>query len=177
VTATVLPPLHWHPSPNVSSRHGQKVHLIVAHRPVGSYDGSIATLCDPAREASAHVITKKGGLEATQLVAWDEKAWACEAFNAFSDNIEFSDEMWVGGDPHGLAVAARIVAFRCHVRGIPAVWTHDPMNKPGVCRHYDLGVIGGGHTDPTTLTGTWVSFMVMVKAELERGGFRQSWGR
>jgi hypothetical protein len=116
-------------------------------------------------------------MEATQLVKWDDKAWACEAFNAFSDNIEFSDEMWVGDDQHGLAVAARIVAFRCHVRGIPAVWTRDPMNKPGVTRHYDLGAVGGGHTDPTTDTAVWTHFVRMVKAELDRGGFRPVWGR
>ncbi len=178
----ILPtPLHWHPSPNFSSRGGQKVHLIVAHRPVGSYEGSIATLCDttrpPPERVSAHVITKEGGHEATQLVGWDEKAWACVAFNAFSDNIEFSDEMWVGQDPHGLAVAARIVAFRCHVRGIPAVWTKAPHTTPGVCRHYDLGIAGGGHTDPTTDDAVWTHFMTLVVAELARGGFRKTWGR
>jgi hypothetical protein len=173
----VLPPLTWHQSPNYSSRHGEKVHLIVCHRPVGSYAGSIATLCDPSRQASAHVITKTGGLEATQLVAWGDKAWACVAFNSMSDNIEFSDEMWVGQDPHGLAVAARIVAFRCHERGIPPVWTRDPLNTAGVCRHYDLGVAGGGHTDPTTDDSVWRSFMSMVIAEFNRGGFRATWGR
>lgn len=98
------------------------------------------------------------------------------AFNAFSDNIEFNDEMWVGHDPHGLAVAARIVAFRCKVRGIPPIWTHDPMNVPGVCRHYDLGVIGGGHTDPTTNNATFSHFMGMVKAEFKRGEFLNTWG-
>lgn len=173
----VLPNLLWRPSPNFSSRHGQKVHLIVAHRPVGGYEGAIATLCDPARQASAHIVTKPGGLEATQLVGWDEKAWACEAFNAFSDNIEFSDEMWVGDDPHGLAVAARIVAFRCHERGIPPTWTKQPHTTPGVCRHYDLGVAGGGHTDPTLVVQVWERFMALVKKEHTRAGFRETWGR
>jgi len=173
----VLPPLLWDPSPNYSSRRGQSVHLVVCHRPVGSYEGSIATLKNPASQASAHVITKPGGQEATQLVAWGDKAWACMAFNAFSDNIEFSDEMWVGDDPEGLAVAARIVAFRLHERGLPAVWTRDPNNKPGFTRHYDLGMIGGGHTDPTTDLAVWEQFVSMVQAEAKRGGFRKTWGR
>lgn len=173
----VLPALDQVPSPNFSSRHGESVHLIVCHRPVGTYEGSITHLCDPAAEASAHVITKRGGLDATQLVGWDDKAWACKAFNAFSDNLELSDEMWVGGDPHGLAVAARIVAFRCHKRGIPAVWTKQPHTTPGVCRHYDLGIAGGGHTDPTTDDMVWRHFITLVVAELQRGGFRPSWGR
>lgn len=171
-----LPKLLWNPSPNFSSRNGEKVHLVVCHRPVGSYLGSIETLKNPATEASAHVITKPGGHEATQLVAWNDKAWACKAFNSFSDNIEFNDEMWVGQDKVGLEVAARIVAFRCHVRGIPPVWTRDPMSTPGICRHYDLGLIGGGHTDPTTDTPTWLHFVAMVKSEYDKGGFRKRWG-
>lgn len=177
MSGVVLPPLVNHPSPNFSSRHGEKVHLIVCHRPVGSYEGSIKFLCTEAAQASAHVITKPGGEEATQLVSWDDKAWACRAFNAFSDNLELSDEMWVGDDPAGLAVAARIVAFRCHVRGIPATWTRDPSHVPGVCRHYDLGLAGGGHTDPTLDTQVWRGFMAKVAAELKRGGFRKTWGR
>lgn len=178
MTAVDLPPLKSVPSPNYSSRHGTAVHLVVCHRPVGSYAGSIATLCEDRGElsASAHVITKTGGVEATQLVGWGQKAWACEAFNAFSDNLELSDEMWVGDDPHGLAVAARIVAFRCHVRGVPALWTRAPHTTPGVCRHYDLGIAGGGHTDPTTDDHVWEAFMHLVAAELARGGFRKTWG-
>jgi hypothetical protein len=104
------------------------------------------------------------------------KAWACVAFNAFSDNLEINDEVWAGTDPHGYLVAARIVAFRCHQRGIPPVWTRDPANKPGVCRHYDLGAIGGGHTDPTTSASQWLAFMGRVQHEHTRGGFRKVWG-
>lgn len=172
----VLPPLDQKHSPNQSSRHGQRVHLIVVHRPVGSYEGSIRALMDPAHQASAHVIMKKGGREATQLVAWDQKAWACMAFNALSDNLEIADECWDGSDPHGLAVAARIVAFRCLKRKIDPVWTHDPLNKPGICRHFDLGKAGGGHTDPTLDVAYWRRFILTVRKEYERGGFRKTWG-
>lgn len=177
MAGVTLPELKQHPSPNFSSRRGASVHLVVCHRPVGSYEGSIQWLSNPQAQASAHVITKPGGLEATQLVGWDDKAWACVSFNAVSDNIEFSDEMWVGGDPAGLAVAARIVGFRCHKRGIPPTWTRDPVNTPGVCRHYDLGTAGGGHDDPTTDLATWQTFMGMVKHEFDRGGYRLHWGR
>lgn len=175
-TPIVLPPLLQHPSPNSSSRHGANVHLVVVHRPVGSYLGSIATLSDPAAQVSAHIITKPGGLEATQLVKWSDKAWACEGFNAYSDNLEINDAAWIGADSHGLEVAARIVAMRCHVRGIPAVWTRDPHKTPGICRHYDLGLAGGGHTDPTTSTPIWLNFVGMVREQLARGDFRPTWG-
>lgn len=176
MTEIILPKLTFHPSPNVSSRHGENVHLIVVHRPVGSYASAITTLCDPASKASAHIVQKRGGLEATQLVPWDSKAWACKAFNAFSDNLEINDEVWTMDDPHGFKVAARIVAQRCKVRKINPVWTQNPMTHPGICRHYDLGHIGGGHTDPTTNRNVWLAFEAEVVRQYERGGFDLTWG-
>lgn len=175
-TKIVLPPLDEKHSPNVSSRHGEKVHLIVVHRPVGSYEGSIRALMDPHHQASAHIIMAPGGKKATQLVSWAEKAWACKAFNSLSDNLEIADECWDGRDPHGLAVAARIVAFRCHKRGIPPLWTHEPLSKAGIVRHYDLGTAGGGHTDPTLDVSLWRKFILAVQHEVDRGGFRKVWG-
>lgn len=174
----VLPELTWRQSPNASSRHSAPVHLVVVHRPVGGYQSSIAWLCNPKAQASAHVITN-GAHEATQLVAWDEKAWACMAYNAVSDNIEVDDNAWATGpthDPDAFHVAARIVAFRCKVRGIPPVWTRNP-GVPGVTRHLDLGLAGGGHTDPTADDTLWTHFMGLVAAEYRKGGFRKVWGR
>lgn len=175
----VLPALTFKASPNVSSRHGEKVHLLVAHRPVGSYEGAVNYLCTTAAQASAHIVLKGDGLEATQLVGWDEKAWACVAFNAFSENFEIADELWLPAakDSHGLKVAARIFAFRCKKRGIPPIWTKDPLRVAGICRHYDLGIAGGGHTDPTTDEALWKHFITLVKTEFDRGGFRPTWGR
>ena len=137
--------------------------------------GTTSTFLDPATEVSAHVLTE-GKAFATQFVPWDRKAWACEAFNSHSYNIEVDDDAWNGRDPAALSVAARIVAFLCTRTGIPPVWTRDAMNLPGVCRHYDLGRAGGGHTDPTTDNTAWRAFMTSVRAEHERGGFRPSWG-
>jgi hypothetical protein len=174
----VLPPLRERLSPNRSKRRGQ-VSLVVVHRPVGSYRGSIDALCDPAHEASAHVILAPGGKEATQLVPWGEKAWACMSFNSVSDNLEIADSAWTGNDEQALKVAARIVAFRLHKRGLPAKWVRGNrlLTDKGFTRHYDLGAIGGGHTDPTTDQKYWLRFCRMVAAELERGGFRDTWGR
>jgi len=171
----VLPPLVVRLSPNRSSRHGVPVRLVVVHRPVGGYTPSVEWLCNPAAQASAHVILAPGGDAATQLVPWAEKAWACVAFNAVSDNIEVADGAWDGSDPQALRVAARVVAFRLHKRGLPARWTRDG-SQPGFCRHYDLGAAGGGHTDPTTSLVRWLRFVWMVKRELRRGGFRPEWG-
>lgn len=169
-----LPPLRWQESPNRSSRHGQAVHLVVVHDTEGGYEGSIRTLCDRSREASAHVVVREDGNEATQLVPWDEKAWACVAFNSVSDNIElagFHDRLGL----RELRVGARIVAFRLHKRGLPAKWSRHGLT-PGFTRHYDLGAAGGGHTDPTTRLLYWLRFVALVKYEARRGHFRASWG-
>jgi hypothetical protein len=113
---------------------------------------------------------------AAQLVPWHVKAWACAGYNAASYNLEVGDEAWTGAAPELLAEAARAVAYLSKRSGIPPVWTRQPSHELGVCRHLDLGILGGGHTDPTTDTPRWRAFMRMVAAERERGGFRPSWG-
>jgi hypothetical protein len=182
VSAVVLPPLEQHPSPNRSPRRAGVVpYVIVVHRPVGGYASALRALTDPApggdRDAavSAHILTDSSR-RAAQLVPWDRKAWAAEAFNSQGYHIETDDDAWNGRDPAALATAARIVAYLCTRTGIPPVWTRDPANLPGVCRHYDLGRAGGGHTDPTTDVALWTRFVRMVVDEFKRGGFRPSWG-
>ena len=180
-TAVHLPPLAWRPSPNVSDRSpGIVPYLIVAHRPVGSYHGSVDWLCNPRSQASAHIVTEgnsTGADEATQLVEWDKKAWACASFNSASYNVEVDDDAWNGADPEAFEVAARIFAFICHKTGIPAARSQDPLHDPGIVRHVELGRAGGGHTDPTQDEHLWRRFLVQVQTELERGDFRDSWGR
>jgi N-acetyl-anhydromuramyl-L-alanine amidase AmpD len=174
----VLPPLEERHSPNQSARilpAGQNPHLVVVHRPVGSYDSATGTFEDPASQVSAHLLV--GELGARQFVPWDRKAWACVAFNSMSYNVEVEDEAWVGQGPQALAYAARVVAYICTRSGIPPVWSQHPTNLPGVCRHYDLGLAGGGHTDPTTSTPVWQHFMAMVEAEHALGGFRAVYGQ
>jgi hypothetical protein len=145
------------------------------HRPVGSYAGSVSWLCNPKAKASAHVVTDSDR-GATQLVPWDRKAWACVAFNSASYNLEIDDHAWDGSDPAAFLTGARIVAFLCKRTGIPPTWTRAPHTTPGVTRHYDLGLAGGGHTDPTTDPLLWKRFMRRVQAEYEHGGFRPTWG-
>lgn len=170
----VLPPLTQHPSPNQSKRLGVVPYLIVVHRPVGSYASATATFLDAASQVSAHILTDSDR-GATQFVAWHKKAWACVSFNSASYNVEVDDHAW-NGDGAALATAARIVAFICHRTGIPPAWSRSPTHEPGVVRHFDLGLAGGGHTDPTTDTARWRGFLARVAAEYDRGGFRPTWG-
>lgn len=182
----VLPELDWHPTNACSSRGGAAVVRVVVHRwgvaftdeahEAQSYQGVINWFSNPANQASAHVVFPGSAVpgKATQMVAWDQKAWAEAAYNPTSDDIESADAIWLGHDPHGMAVLARIVAFRLHARGLPARWSAEK----GFCRHADLGAAGGGHTAcPTTNVALWRAFCALVQHEAGRGGFRPNWGR
>lgn len=183
----VLPELRWRESPNQSDRHAP-VRFVTVHRPVGSYRGSIETLCDPQtgqpwRRVSAHAIVREDGREATQLVPWHRKAWHCAAFNSDSEGIETPDHIWT--EPltaerlFVMTVCARIVAFRLHRHGWPATWLTGGalLAGHGFTRHYDLGAAGGGHQDPTRDLARWHVFVALVQHELARGAFRPAWGR
>jgi hypothetical protein len=78
----VLPELVWKRSPNQSPRHGERIDLLVWHETAGSYAGSVAWLCNPRAAASAHIVVREDGNEATQLVALREKAWHAAYYNS-----------------------------------------------------------------------------------------------
>jgi N-acetyl-anhydromuramyl-L-alanine amidase AmpD len=177
-------PLPYKRSPNQSARlHGIRPYLLVLHRPVGKYGPSIDWLRNPRARASAHIITEGNntGVDvATQLVPWGRKAWTQGSFNSASYGIEVDDDAWDGDDLGAAFTAARIIAFLSTRTRIPCEWPSNgryPHQKPGIYRHYDLGVAGGGHTDPTTDLAYWRWFVRQCQREKDRGRFRSSWGR
>jgi hypothetical protein len=182
----ILPELEWNPTQAKRSRNGEKVVRVVVHRwgvryttekeEAASYLGVVRFFENPANDASAHVVfpgsADKG--KATQMVSWNEAAWAESAYNNSSDDIESADAIWLGHDPRGFEELARIVAMRCNVRKIPPVWSI----SNGFCRHADLGIAGGGHLEcPTTNLALWHKFVNAVHYEFHRGGFRPVWGK
>ena len=174
-------PLPFLRSPNFSERrHGITPYLIVVHRPVGKYGVSRDWLRNPAAQVSAHIITEGNttGVDvATQLVAWDKKAWACAIFNSPSYNLEIDDDAWNGDDLGAAFTAARIVGFLARRTGIPPHQSRNPLHDAGIASHFQLGRAGGGHTDPTTDPTLWRWFLRQCLREYDRGGYRQSWGR
>lgn len=171
----VLPPLTWRESPNQSARNTD-VDLIVVHDTEGGYDGAVSWFANSHSEVSAHIVLKEDGSEATQMVAYSEKAWHASAFNSRSIGLEMAGFAKAGYGKAEWAVAARIVAFLLHKHGLKARWAKGGYG-PGFCRHYDLGEAGGGHHDPTTDDVVWARFVHQVEDELNRGGFRPQWGR
>jgi N-acetylmuramoyl-L-alanine amidase CwlA len=173
--AVVLAPLVQRRTPNQSSRNGAKVDLLVWHETAGAYAGSVSWLCNPASEASAHLVVREDGQEATQLVKLSEKAWHAAAFNRRSVGVEHANVTAKGyATDAQLAESARIFGWLCLHFGIPPRWSRNGV-EPGVCRHLDLGVAGGGHLSCGPDLSGWLRFLDLLHAELKRGGYRKVW--
>lgn len=186
VEPIVLPKLGWKTTQAKGSRNGVHVVRVVLHRwgvaftnehaEASSYQGVMREFMNPANQASAHVVMPGSAVpgQAMQMVRWSEKAWTEAAYNPSSVEIECADAIWLGHDPHGLAVTARMAAFLLHKYGLPAVHS----TARGFCRHGDLGSAGGGHTVCPVPAGAhiWDVFTALVKHEAKRGGFRKEWG-
>lgn len=170
-----LPALKWVASPNYSIR-GAKVDLIVLHDCEGSYAGAVNWFANRKSNVSAHLVLKEDGSEATQMVAFADKAWHACNFNSRSIGVEMG-----GFEERGFADAewrraAVVVAYLLHRFGIPAQFAAAGAG-PGFCRHLDLGKAGGGHSDPTRDDAVWKKFIAYVVAAHSAGGFPLNWGR
>lgn len=177
MSAIVLPELKWRESPNRSSRGGAHVRLLVWHETAGPYAGSVSWLCNPKADASAHLVVREDGLEATQLVPLHEKAWHAAAFNPPSIGVEHANVTAKGyATEHQLEVSARIFGWLCLHYGIPPRWSRHG-DEPGVCRHADLGAAGGGHTQCGPNLDGWHRFLELLHREIERGEYRPEWAR
>jgi len=171
--STVLPPLVQRRTPNQSSRNGTAITHLVWHATAGRYAPSVAWLCTPAADASAHLVLSETGGECTQLVHLEDKAWHAVAANSYSVGVEHAS-LGAGFASHAqLLESARVFGWLCHHLGIPAVFgLHRPR---GIVRHRDLGLAGGGHSDGPSDAVWFHEYLPAVQAELRRGGFRKTW--
>jgi hypothetical protein len=184
----ILPPLKRRSSPNQSSRYGAPIIGVVMHDTESSYGSAINWLCTPTYynadgsvrsgpDASAHVVVREDGNEATQLVPWMRKAWHAMAANQHFIGVEMAGYLNREGSDEWHS-AARIAGYLCTSFGIPPVWNvrHGGAFAPGLVRHRDLGVAGGGHLDPTSSDDIWLRFIFEVQHEVARGGYLPQWG-
>lgn len=166
-----LPPITYAPTPNRSSRGGQRIRGIVIHETEGSYDGAVSWLRNPAASASAHIVLSEDGQRCAQLVPWSEKAWHAVNANPYTIGIELAGFTSQANNERQINRAARIAAFFMREFDIPR--RKSPVGE-GICRHRDLGWFGGNHGDPGGFD--WDTFVRRVYDEYRRGGFRPSWG-
>lgn len=172
-----LPPLVERHTPNQSSRHGVRVDLLVWHETAGPYAGSVAWLCNPAAQASAHLVIREDGGEATQLVPLHLKAWHAAYYNPASVGVEHANVTAKGfATEEQLRVSARVFGWLCLRLGIPPRFARGGVGR-GVCRHLDLGALGGGHTQCGPGDYDWQRFLVMLHDEITRGGYRKVWAK
>ena len=158
-----LPTLKYVPSPNYSLRNGAAVRLFVVHDCEGSYAGSVGWFAQPRSRVSAHLVLRRDGLEATQCVPMDRKAWHACAANPYSDSLELEGFEKDGFADCELDAGAAIVAWGLRRRGLPCRWA-ERGEGAGFCSHYDLGPAGGGHFDITTDRNVWLAFVARVEA-------------
>lgn len=171
----VLPKLLQAPSPNFSSRT-TKIDLVVVHDTEGPYAGAVSWLRNPAAQASAHVVLREDGQEASQLVRWSKKAWACVAFNSPSLNLEMAGRASVGYSDAQIDAAARIVAYWCRLYSIPARHASGGKGR-GITFHQELGAAGGGHSDPGWSSEQRDAFITRVKSYSGHVFSPATWGR
>lgn len=99
-------------------------------------------------QASAHAGADNDG-NSIRMVNDERKAWSCVHFNPVTLNLEMVHKQ---GEPYTDALyneAARWLALWHRRYGIPLTkGTVGANPKPGVVMHRDLGVLGGGHSDP-----------------------------
>jgi N-acetyl-anhydromuramyl-L-alanine amidase AmpD len=175
VPPVVLPPLVHRRTPNQSSRHGAHVDLLVWHETAGAYKGSVDWLCNPASQASAHLVVREDGGEVTQLVPLGVKAWHAAAYNPRSVGVEHANVTAKGYATEAqLRVSARIFGWLCLHHDVPPRFARGGAGR-GVCRHLDLGTLGGGHTQCGPDESGWLRFLDLLHAELKRGGYKRTW--
>lgn len=156
-----LPALRSVPSPNFSSRNGRKIDLVVIHDCEGNYQGSISWFANVKSQVSAHYVLRDDGAEVTQMVDPANKAWHVVAFNSRALGIEMAGFKDKGFGAPEWQAAADITAYLLHKYDILCGWSQKGEG-PGFCSHYDLGVAGGGHVDPTTDPAVWSHFIDLV---------------
>lgn len=176
--AITLPELVWKRSPNQSDRHGARVDLLIWHESAGHYKGDVSWLCNPVADASAHIVLREDGNEATQLVALHRKAWhAYPHFNPVSVGVEHSNVTAKGyATDHQLEVSARIFGWLCLHLHVPPRWARGGVGR-GVCYHGELGALGGGHTQCGPNPAGWHRFLEHLHAEVARGHYRPEWAK
>jgi len=130
----------------------------------GGYAGSVAWLCKPSVQASAHILMSEDGGEVSQLVPLQFKAWAQCAGNGHGVSLEIPGFTAQGIPEARWQAAALIFGWLCVAYDIPPVWAQGGRGR-GLAQHHDGGAAWGGHIDCSPVgSPTWLAFVGMVQA-------------
>ena len=103
------PSIYWAGTPNFTSGNAGRLFLF-PHWTEGGFDGSVATLQNPARQASAHYVIE--GTRVAQLVDESDSAWHCGNWYYNRRSISYELVGWTGNPPsrETLDTCARMMA-------------------------------------------------------------------
>lgn len=122
------PNVYWAGTPNYTSGNYGIVALF-PHWTCGGFDGSVSTLQNPDRQASAHYVIEGG--KVAQLVSEDDSAWHCGNYYYNMRAISYELVGWTGNPPSydTLDTCARMMAdaSRRYFGGAPLVLGENVM--------------------------------------------------
>lgn len=122
------PSVYWAGTPNYTSGNYGIVALF-PHWTCGGFDGSVSTLQNPDRQASAHYVIEGG--KVAQLVSEDDSAWHCGNYYYNMRSISYELVGWTGNPPsyETLDTCARMMAdaSRRYFGGAPLVLGENVM--------------------------------------------------
>ena len=103
------PNIYWAGTPNYTSGTNG-VQYLFPHWTCGGFDGSVATLQNPSRQASAHYVIEGG--KVAQLVSESNSAWHCGNYWYNMRSISYELVGWSGHPPtyETLDTCARMMA-------------------------------------------------------------------
>jgi hypothetical protein len=148
---------------NRSSREGTRPVLIPLHTTEGSNHPGItdleglASLFDTTGSQASSTVANDGEGNDARFCRDEDKPWTQAAVNRWSLSIEqigfasTTRAQWFAKYSHQLANTARWIAHWHRKWGIPIRRGFAPAGIPirsGVVSHKQLGIPGGGHTDP-----------------------------
>jgi hypothetical protein len=149
-------------SPNLSSRNGALIDMIVLHCTEGSLNSAINTFLDRGvRQVSAHYVIDRDG-KIYQMVPDNERAHHCKGANANSIGIEHVAHEAQTLAPQQEAASARLIRWLMAQYNIPVerIFGHDfaPGRQTNTsCPDY---LFGPGHSQDLVMT--WVKSKVLV---------------
>ena len=135
--------------------------------------GASGKLLGGRSQVSAHFVIREDGGEATQMVDIGMKAWHACNVNPRSIGFEMAGISAKGFAAAEIQTLADIFAFHLHGMEIPC--RHALDGGPGFCSHFETGMLGGGHSDPSTDPAWMAKFADLVGVSYAKGGFPASW--
>lgn len=115
------------PSPNYTKGRTQKISKIVVHHTSGEFAPSVAHLCNPASQVSAHYVINRTGTLIYRLVAEQNTAWHAISANPFSIGIEHTNT--AQNHFKGYKASAELVADICKRNKLNPTTAVQPHSK------------------------------------------------